>query len=97
MTHMRFLRCHRIYHRLKSLVISVCAHVVPSVKSFTLVDLPLFSHCGIASVYGETWKNKRNNSDGQYVKSLLTIIELICVNCCFAGQSPNMTCQCDVV
>ena len=52
---MRFLRCHRISHELKSLVISVCAHIAPSVQSpaffsFRLVALPLFK--------GKTWNER---------------------------------------
>ena len=86
-----FFRCHRISHRLRSLVISVCAHIASSVQSSAIVP---FGIRALSLSKGKTWKRERKNSDCCYLKFLLTFVELICVNCCFAGQSLNKIYRC---
>ena len=86
-----FFRCHRISHRLRSLVISVCAHIASSVQSSAIVP---FGIGALSLSKGKTWKRERKNSDCCYLKFLLTFVELICVNCCFAWQSLNKIYRC---
>ena len=48
-----FFRCHRISHRLRSLVISVCAHIASSVQSSAIVP---FGIGALSLSKGKTWK-----------------------------------------
>lgn len=90
MTQRRFLNCHRISHWLKSLVISVRAHIAPSVQSsaffpFCIVALPLY----MGKETKEHWS--------PVLEVPFDLHWLNSVICCFTGQLLNMNYRCNVI